>query len=83
MSDLRKPKYVILLRIPGNREPAKSTKIELFEAVRWIGSPNVSKYEANSGRFRIRLNGKWWSKGEIQFFTKTKVKELVFHHITA
>ena len=62
----------ILLRKQGN---GKTNKIELFEA-----------YDFGEGyqlkRFRLRVNGKWWPKGERKFVTKTQVKEMLFKHVT-
>lgn len=76
MSDKREPEYVILLRKQGK----KNNKIEMFKASLW-----TDYYTKNNNcgidRFRLRVNGKWWPKGEARFITKTQVKELVFKKI--
>lgn len=74
MSEIRKPKYVLMLRKQG-----KNRKIELFEAKLW---KNAVEAEL-CWRFRVRVDGKWWPRGKMRFFTKTQVKELIFKNIEA
>lgn len=69
MADSRKADYTILLR----KRSKKSHKLELFCSSKWRGGWK--------GRFRLRLNGKWWPL-EMKFYTKTEVKELFFKNIT-
>lgn len=89
MSDLRKPKYILLLRYPGNGSKPKRVKIELFESRLWRKNREVNKPFSDArksfteARFRLRVNGKWWPKNEMRFVTKTEAKELIFRNIKA
>jgi hypothetical protein len=67
MGEKRKPCNVILLKKQGK----KTNKVEMFSA-HTMGKG----YRLN--RYRLRINGKWWPKGKEEYFTKTRVKELVF-----
>lgn len=77
MGERRNPLWIILLKKRGK----PTVKVELFEGYlfnkyyEYVGMAN------NTRRFRIRVKGKWWPKGEIQFLTKTQIKELVFKGI--
>jgi hypothetical protein len=76
MADLRKPTFILLLRKSGKR---KGNKVEMFRASLWDehwNDPGNPK-----GRWRLRVNGKWFPKGEMKFFTKTQVKELFFREL--
>jgi len=73
MSEKRTPYHTILLRLSGKKR--KTNKIELFLATDWNDGRVYPQ------RYRIRLNGKWWSGNGKKYFTKTEVKELVFRAI--
>ena len=73
MSEKRIPDYTILLRKRGK---TKARKVELFPASYWIDSP--MKYR---GKVRIRVDGRWWPKGEFKLVTTTDAKELLFRVI--
>jgi len=68
MSEKRKP-YAVLL----HKKQGKTNKVEMFLASQW------GRYAF--GRYRLRVNGVWFPKGETMFFTKTQVKEMFFKNI--
>lgn len=78
MAEKRKPDWVLLLRKEGNN--VERHKIELFRAKQF--APELSRCFGFDQRWRVRLNGKWWPLGKKEFFTKTKIKELIFKHVT-
>lgn len=73
MSELRKPCFVFLLKNTGK----KAKKLELFESKLW---DKQSWIKPNG--YRLRVNGKWFPKGEIKFFTKWEVRDLIFRSIS-
>lgn len=79
MSEKRKPIIKFLLQIQGKG----SNKIEIFPAKSWYGIqiywPSLNSYENWENRYRVRLNGKWFSpKSQYTFFTKTQIKNIMF-----
>lgn len=71
MAEKRKPTFVVLLRYPGNDDKPKTMKIELFPEA--LFRDNLRTTRSQFRRFRIRVNGKWYPKGQkgAQFFYKT------------
>ena len=88
MSEKRKPKYTILLKRAGKK---KSHKIELFESKLWADNMpfrETLRHLLECDRFRVRIDGKWLpekatEQGKIEFFTTTRIKELIFRNIQA
>jgi hypothetical protein len=80
MADKRKPMLIILLRFQGKKMlKMKKAKIELFDSNLWDDGHYRCK---TGGRYRIRVNGKWFNKGkEMKYFTKTQVKNITFKSI--
>ena len=74
MGEKRKPEYVILLRKQGNKE---AHKLEIFKAKIFNGETF-----RNRQRFRVRFNGKWFPKGEKEYFNLTQIKELTFRAVS-
>tara|TARA_R110000851_G_scaffold279274_1_gene432518 strand:+ start:335 stop:565 length:231 start_codon:yes stop_codon:yes gene_type:complete len=72
MSEKRKPDFILLLKKQGN----KSNKIEIFNRNQFL---KESQYMGK--KFRIRLNGKWWPRGEVAYFNLTQIKEITFRTI--
>lgn len=70
MGDIRKPVFVFLLR---NTSKKKSDKLEIFKGTDW------DKYERS--KYRLRVNGKWYPKGEIRLFYKSEIREILFKSI--
>lgn len=75
MSEKRKPALKMLLTIG-----AKKVKFEMFPASLWT-KIYVETDNLGRDRYRIRVNGKWWPKGEVVYITKTKAKNLLFQAI--
>ena len=83
MGEKRKPCLTIVLKFTGK----KKINVELFDAELFRDSPKVryGRYwcvNLNS-RYRLRVKGKWWHgypdrEGEMIFFTKTEIKEILF-----
>lgn len=72
MAEKRKPVYTMLLRKQGN---TKAGKVEIYRASEFDSSYLFKR------RYRVRVNGKWWPKGQVRFITPTQIKELVFRQI--
>lgn len=74
MSEKRKPEYVFLLKKQGN----KFKKVELF---------NMNLFEQYKGgrvckrKFRLRVNGKWFPKGERQYFYMSQIRDLIWRSL--
>jgi len=71
MSEKRKPKATILLQINGKKQ-----KVELFDK---------ALFEDNSldrcSRYRIRVNGKFFPKGNKVYYTKYEFRDILFKSI--
>jgi len=65
MGEKRKPYATMLLKINGNTQ-----KLEMFRMELWQPDNHMGR------KFRLRVNGRWFPKGEKKFFTKTEVKEM-------
>lgn len=70
MGEKRKPEFVLLLKIRGKTNKIEAYNRKLWDAENYMGL-----------RYRIRVNGKWWPKGEVKYINKTELKELVFRAI--
>jgi hypothetical protein len=74
MSEKRKAEYVFLLKKQGN----KYKKLELF---------NRNLFEKYTGgrfgkrRFRLRLNGKWFPKGEKRYFYMSEIRDMIWRSL--
>ena len=77
MGEKRKPKYTIMLR---KQSTGINNKIEMFPASLWT-SYFVDNDNLGRDHFRVRLNGQWWPKGKVEYFTKTYIKELIFKNL--
>lgn len=72
MSEKRKPCYTIIAKKSGQR----SNKIEIynasdFEPKKYIAGKN------SDNCFRLRVNGRWFPKGERKFYWKTEIMQLL------
>lgn len=74
MSEKRKPKIILLASKIGQR---KKSKVEIFEAKLFVEHVSWQMYN----RYRLRVNGRWFPKGTVAFYTKTEIKNLYFKAI--
>lgn len=78
LSDIRKPIYTILLKNHGKVGKNKANKIEFYDAYLWID--NVKFKSTVINKYRVRINGKWWTNGganKFYFLTKSDWLRLV------
>jgi hypothetical protein len=75
MGEKRKPEFTLLLKFHSKN---KTHKVELFPDRKWA---EFKKRIWGTGRFRVRVDGKWFPPGKKEYYTKTQVKELVFKTI--
>jgi hypothetical protein len=74
MSEIRTPDFIFLLKKQGK----KVGKLELFDSEKW----GVKYYSRNKAKkYRLRANGKWFPKGEIKYFSKWQVRDLLWKSI--
>ena len=71
MSEKREPSHIILLRKKGK----KTNKVELFD------KNLFAKGLSYNGKWRIRVNGKWFPKNELAFYTRTQISNMIFKGI--
>jgi len=71
MGEKRKPVSTVLLKKAG-----KTNKIEIFRA---FDFPNT--YDFKNRKYRLRINGRWWPKGERRFFYKSEIAWLLMKSI--
>lgn len=71
MADKRKPDYVFLLK---NTRKRKTNKVELFSSRQW---------GVWGSKLRVRVNGKWFDgkRGEMTFYYKTEIRNMIFRSI--
>jgi hypothetical protein len=69
MSENRKPEITILLRYSGKN---KSSKLEIFNASQWGGQDN---------QYRLRAKGKWYPEGQMVFYYKTQIRDMIHRSI--
>ena len=55
----------------------QTNKIELFEASLWESWESYRYHK----KFRLRVNGVWWPKGEHKYFYKTEIRDLLWGSI--
>ncbi len=81
MAEKRIPAFIFLLKKQGKR----SNKIELFKADLWKDNEKVKwLYDDDyfDNRFRLRINGKWYSPYEqFSFFTKSEIRDILWRSI--
>jgi len=73
MSEKRKPSFTILLKKQGK---TKSNKMELFD------KRLFKDYNYMDGVWRLRVNGKWFPKDKVHFYTSNEVRNMFWRHIT-
>lgn len=82
MAEKRKPWVVFLLKKYGK----KNIKIELFQAFLWAAKAReprgAPQYWLNH-RYRVRVNGKWFSKPDekYSFFTIYEVRDMMWRSV--
>jgi len=97
MSDIRKPIYVFLLKKLSNKNGKKwkTNKLEVFKASDFkkpnscpYGPPEDKYYKAITSKngnekslYRLRVNGKWYPKGQMSFFYKSDIRNLMFRKL--
>jgi len=72
MGERRKSTYTWLLKKQGKN--GNTLKVDLFDASLWGDDP---------GKYRVRINGRWYSdkEGEREYFTKDEFKEVLFRSL--
>lgn len=73
MSEIRKPKYVLLLKNLGKK---RTNKVELFPRELFTSKP--LPYRCRMKQYRLRVNGKWFSKG---YYASWQIKELFWRGV--
>ena len=73
MAEKRKPVFIFLLKKSGK----KSNKVEPFK------QSDFQKGSFNTDRYRLRVNGKWFSKPDIKywFLTKWEIRDILWRSI--
>lgn len=74
MGEKRKPVLTMLLRFRSNEGAAK---VELFKGSDFKYQQADFVMQNIDVRYRIRINGRWWPKGDRKFFTKTEFGRLL------
>lgn len=70
MSEKRKPIAKLFAERNGKR-----AKVEIFPAS--LFSQRVLGWRKPSDRvFRLRVNGKWFPKGDVRFFNRTEIRDI-------
>jgi len=75
MGEKRKPALTMLLKKQGK----KPNKVELFKASLFKDSPSQG-YNCK-GRYRLRLDGIWYPKGERVFMTIYEFRDLLWRSL--
>lgn len=73
MADKRKSVMTILLKNQSN----DTKKVELFRATDF-SRKNLQGNRDPQNSFRLRINGKWFPEGEVKFFWKSEIRDLLF-----
>ena len=73
MGEKRKPEITMLLKKSGKN---RSSKVELFKASLFKDA-TLGGYNCR-GRYRLRLDGVWFPKGERVFFTIYEFRDLLW-----
>lgn len=76
MSDIRKANFIFLLKKQGKK---KSNKVEIFSSELW--KDGQRNHGIKTGRYRIRVNGKWFKNKNIKYFCKTEIRDLMWRSI--
>ena len=81
MAEKRIPSIVMLLKKRSKKNSGQwvSHKVEIYPVELWPDA--LSWCEHNRKKFRIRVDGKWWPKGQKKYLTKSQIKNLVFKSI--
>ena len=79
MSEKRKPIFVILLKKTGKGscKKWKKNKVEVFKASDFV-SYSLDRGRQIDSLYRIRVNGKWFPKGQVRFFYKSDIRNMIF-----
>jgi len=79
MAERRKPTRVMLLKKQGKR----AVKLELYPAKLW--SAKFFRIQKRAGRFRIRVNGKWYAArkgGDPTCHTPYEIRDLIWKSLS-
>jgi len=76
VSEKRKPRITFLLKIEAKGDK-KSHRVELFDCELW-GEERGWK---GAPRFRMRVNGRWFPKGERRYFYKSEVRDILWRSL--
>lgn len=76
MAEKRKPEITILLRKTGKK---KHSKLELFK--RELFTDERMPYRHVSQKYRLRVNGVWYPKGEKRYYAGWEIKDLFWRSI--
>lgn len=79
MSDIRRPCFIFLLKTDGKK---KHEKVEIFNANLWK-SGAVYRKRCKTSRYRLRVNGKWFSNKKTlqKYFNKTEIRDMLWKSI--
>jgi hypothetical protein len=80
MAEKRKPNVTFLLRYPGKKN---AHKIELFPATEFAGKVRYPDRYLQY-RYRIRANGKWYSRvdAKYSFYTKWEFRDILWKSLS-
>lgn len=76
MAEKRRPHYIFLLKKVGKDGSTKTNKVEVFAASLWIGKKETGRGDPDL-IYRLRVNGKWWPKGEVRYYHKTRIMQFI------
>lgn len=73
MSEKRKPTFTMFAVKQGKR-----MKIEFYNADEFL---RAYDYDYGHHKFRIRVNGKWFPKGERRYFYRSEIRDILWRSI--
>lgn len=77
MGERRRPIMTILLKKQGK----KTNKVELFKATDFVTLGCIGYNKNPENCYRLRVNGKWFPKGEKRFLWKSEIRNLLFRSL--
>ena len=80
MSEKRKPIFILFAQKAGQKK-GKKQKVEIFKASDFTLSFFCAYGKKTESCYRIRVNGRWFPKGEVKFFWKSEIRDLFFNSI--
>jgi len=77
MAEYRKPTISLLLKKEGKK---KQSKVELFKRELFTQEPMPSRHVKQ--KYRLRVNGVWYPKGEKRYFASWEIKEMFWDSLS-